>query len=211
MRFPIIAKTVEQLNAIGKPNGALSEAIPYVIYDTQTYAAAGVAGQLQFFLTQQADQTLGNLQTAGLLPQPQWFEIHGIYCDFQGVPIIRAAGAAATAVGGQLDDIEQVLKLARATWELNIAQKSYGVLPLTFLHASGGGIGFYAGLFTAATAVNQGNNGIQGSSWAPNGSIVIPPTQGFSVTLRFQPTLVPISVATLIRISMAGVLHRAVR
>lgn len=211
MRFPIIGKTVAELNAIGKPNGAKSEAIPYVIYDTQQYPAAGSAAGLQFFLTQQADQTLGNLQTAGILPQPQWFEIHCVYCDFLGVPVIRAAGAAATTAAGQLDDIELVLKTARATWELNIAQKSYGVMPLTFLHASGGAVGFYAGAFTATTQVNQGNNGIQGTGWAPNGSIVIPPTQGFNVTLRFQPTLVPISVATYIRISLVGVLHRAVR
>lgn len=209
MRFPIIAKTVAELNAIGKPNGARSEAIPAVLYDTQTYAAAG-STTLQFFLTQQVDQTLGNLQTAGILPQPQWFEIHGIFCDFLGVPVIRAAGAAATTNAGQLDDIELVLKSARATWELTIAQKSYTVMPLTYLHASGGAVGFYAGLFTAATAVNQGNNGIQGQTWAPNGSIVIPPTQGFNIVLRFVAG-VAISAETNIRISMAGVLHRAVR
>lgn len=211
MRFPIVGKTIQELNAIGKPNGAKSEAIPYVIYDTQTYAAAGVAGQLQFFLTQQADQTLGNLQTAGILPQPQWFEVAGVYCDFLNVPLLQTAGAAASAPAGQLNDIEIVLKTARATWELNIAQKSYGVMPLTFLHASGGAVGFAAGAYAAATQVNFGNNGIQGTSWAPNESIVIPPTQGFNVTLRFQPTLAPISVATLIRISLVGVLHRAVR
>lgn len=209
MRFPIIAKTVQQLNAIGKPNGASSEAIPAALYDTQSYAAAG-ATTLQFFLTQQNDQTLGNLQTAGILPQPQWFEIHGIFCDFLGVPVIRAAAAAATTNAGQLDDIELLLKTARATWELTIAQKSYTVMPLTLLHATGGGVGFYAGAFTAATAVNQGNNGIQGQSWAPNGSIVIPPTQGFNITLRFVAG-VAISVATNIRITMVGVLHRAVR
>ncbi len=209
MRFPIIAKTVAELNAIGKPNGARSEAIPAALYDTQQYAAAG-STTLQFFLTQQTDQTLGNLQTAGILPQPQWFEIHGIFCDFLGVPVIRAGGAAATAADGQLQDIELVLKSARATWELTIAQKSYTVMPLTLLHASGGAVGFGAGLYTAATQVNFGNNGIQGQTWAPNGSIVIPPTQGFNIVLRFVSG-VAISVATNIRITMVGVLHRAVR
>lgn len=211
MRFPIIGKTVAELNAIGKPNGARSEAIPYVIYDTVSYPAAGSAGGLAFFLTQQADQTLGNLQTAGLLPQPQWFEIQYVTCDFLSTPLLATAGAAASVAAGQLQDIELVLKSARATWELSIAQKSYGVMPLTFLHASGGAIGFAAGAYAAATQVNFGNNGIQGSSWAPNGSIVIPPTQGFNVTLRFQPTLVPISIITPIRVSLVGVLHRAVR
>jgi len=211
MRFPIVGKTIAELNAIGKPNGARSEAIPYVIYDQQNYPAAGSAAGLQFYLTQQADQTLGNLQTAGILPQPQWFEIHGIMADFMAVPVIRAAGAAASAADGQLQDIELILKSARATWELTIAQKSYGVMPLTFLHASGGGVGFIAGAFTATTQVNQGNNGVQGTTWAPNGSIIIPPTQGFNITLRFQPTLVPVSQINPIRVSLVGVLHRAVR
>lgn len=208
MRFPIVAKTTQELNAIGKPNGAKSEAIPYAIYDTQSYAAAG-ASTLTFFLTQQTDQTLGNLQTAGILPQPQWFEIHGIFLDMLGVPLLATAGAAASTAAGQLQDIEILLKTARATFELTIAQKSYGVMPATLLHASGGGVGFAAGAYAAATQVNFGNNGVQGQTWAPNGSIIIPPTQGFNLTMRFVSTA--ISATTNLRITAVGVLHRAVR
>lgn len=211
MRWPIIPRSVAELKQMAQPNGAKSEAIPYVLFDTQAYPAAGSAAPINFFLTQQVDPTLGNLQTAGTLPQPQWFEIHGIFLDFLGVPVIRASGAAASTAAGQLDDIEIVLKTARATGELIVAQKSYGQQPATFFHSSGGAVGFYYGAATAATQANQGNNGTQGQTWAPNGSIIIPPTQGFSFVLRFQPTLAPISVATNLRVTLAGVLHRAVR
>lgn len=211
MRWPIAPRTTEELRRMAQPGGAKSEAIPYVLYDTQSYPTAGSAAPINFFLTQQVDPTLGNLQTAGTLPNPQWFEIWGIFLDFLGVPIISTAGAAATTAAGQLQDIEIVLKTARATGELIVAQKSYGQQPCTFYHASGGAVGFAVGAYTAATNTNFGNNGLQGQTWAPNGSIIIPPTQGFSFSMRFQPTLAPISVATLMRVSLAGVLHRAVR
>lgn len=208
MRWPVIPKTNAELKGISTPGGAKSEAIPYVLFDTQSYAQAG-ASSLQFFLTQQTDATLGNLQTAGQLPNPQWFEIWGMFVDFLNVPTVQTAPAAIAALPGQLNDIELLLKTARMTAELTIAQKSYGVQPGTFYHSSGGAIGFTAGLFVAATAVSQGNNGTQGDTWSPNGSIIIPPTQGFNFVLRFVSTA--ISAATQIRVSLAGVLHRAVR
>ena len=211
MRWPIVAKTTEELRRMSQPGGAKSEAIPYVLFDTQSYPAAGSAAPINFFLTQQTDPTLGNLQTAGTLPNPQWFEIWGIFLDFLNTPVLATAGAAASVAAGQLQDIDIVLKTARATGELIVAQKSYGQQPCTFYHASGGAVGFSAGAYAAATQVNFGNNGLQGQTWAPNGSIIIPPTQGFSFSMRFQPTLAPISVATNLRIVLAGVLHRAVR
>lgn len=209
MRWPIVPKTQSELRELSSPNGAKSEAIPYTLYDTQSYAAAGVA-QLNFFLTQQNDPTLSNLDTAGTLPNPQWFEIHGIFLDFLGTPLIRAGGAADTVAAGQLQDIEILLKTARMIGQLTIAQKTYGLQPATFYHASGGAVGFAAGLYTAATQVNFGNNGLQGQTWAPNGSIIIPPTQAFKFQL-FLSAATAISVTTNLRVTLAGVLHRAVR
>ena len=57
MRWPIIPRTTEELRQMASPGQAKSEAIPYVLFDTQAYPAAGSAAPINFFLTQQTDPT----------------------------------------------------------------------------------------------------------------------------------------------------------
>lgn len=215
-RFKVIPKSIAELKDIAFPHGADVESIPYSIYDSQTYPAAGI-GSLTYFQATNADVTLTNVEAGGQLPEPQWFELQYLYLDFmRGGVTNQEASAAATNQVGIATDIETILKNARGVAQLQVAQKLYGQRPLTMLQASGGavgsiavGIGEDAG--TSDRAQQLAQNGLIGNGLYYGGSVVIPPKQNFKLILAFQPALVPISADVILRVTMDGVLHRSVR
>lgn len=203
-------QTENQLKAQANPASANQpEALPWFLYDTQDIASA-VTTPLTFFNTVQTDRSLGNMTSAGQLPDPQYFVVHYVTCDLLQIPTLTTTADATGAIG----NIDQILKTARAHWTINISDKLYGNFPLTLCHSTGGATG--AGVWgqnTNATTVNSfqaGNNGMPGSGGFPIlGALVIPPKVGFSLTLNFgaAPTL---TATVKCRMGLAGVLYRRV-
>jgi len=179
------------------------EALPWCLYDTQTFPAAGIA-RLRFFNQTNADRTLTNMETGGQLSDPQFFEIWNLMMDFQlAGPTINAAAA------GQANDLDLLLKTQRATFTLNISNKNYGPFPATLLHATGGGVGNVFGTTAAAGSIQYVNNGVQDGGWSWGGAVIIPPKVGWFIDLEFAG-IQAISAETNIRIALNGVLHRRV-
>ncbi len=179
------------------------EAIPYIFYDTQTILAANTATVFSFFTTVQSDDTLGNIEQANTLPDPQFFEIVGFHFDVLTLPSANAAAA------GTIDDIAEMLNTRRGTFVFTMNQKGYTKIPLAALHSLGGISALASGTQAAGTSLSYAQN------YAPDGGfyvgkrIVIPPKQTFSAQIKFGTAPTP-SVDTQVRLSISGVLHRRV-
>ena len=204
LRFPVRAKTLAQLKQLSEPQavaGGTSEAIPWVFYDTQTYVD-NTTVNLQYFTQTPANRNLGNLNPAGSLPEPQYFEIYSFNMD-----VIQAASSTTAWT-----DLNQLLTGPTGNggpiFTFSLADKNYGPWPLTYLHGSGGITGF--GLGPAAAAVEEyANNSIPDGAFWMDGALCIPPNQAFGATIAWQAPE-DISGNLLIRVAMAGVLHRRV-
>jgi len=200
--------TAAQLAAAANPLSAgQPEAQPWFLYDTQLITS-GTTTSASFFVNQNADKTMSNIESGGQLPDPQYFIVHYVTCDILDPPVANA-GHAATALG-PVNDIDVLLKTQRATFTFSMSNKNYGPFPLTLCHATGGATGNGTATYTAEASIWYGNNGIVGSGGFPFlGSLVIPPKVGFNITVNFAaaPTL---SGNINMRIGMAGVLYRRV-
>jgi len=205
-RMRVVARTRGVLARDASPQSASQpEALPWVLFDTQAWTTAVTTNQT-YFTAIQNDKTLGNMEGPGQLPDPQYFEVHYIGCDFL-VPQQFLVAAAAT---GPMTDIIQFLFTQRGTWEFNISNKRVGPFPLSFLHASGGVTGYFATNSATVGKLEYANNGVFDGGFCVGGSILIPPKVSFDITLRtaVAPTLTntPLNV----RVWMAGALYRRV-
>lgn len=201
----------EQLDSLANPMFANQpEVVPWQLYDTQAITTA-VNNPAVYFQTINNDKTMSNMEGPGQLPDPQYLVVHYIAADFLVAP--QSTAVTATANNAAVDNVENILKTVRATFEFNMSNKRYGPFSLTMTAATGGATGALYGVGTIAAAVSGGivNNGIPGSGGFPfGGALVIPPKIGFDVTVRFgaAPTL-PVSPLNL-RISLVGALYRRV-
>ena len=203
--YKINAKTKVQLLEQSNPASATQpEVIPWVLYDSQSYVSASTV-TLAFFQTVQTDKSLGNMEGAGQLPDPQFFEIYRIGLDV----LFRPATALAVSTG-PLDDIAQLVLSGRGTFTLALSNKNYGPFPLSLLHASGGPTGFGWGTNTAPLQIEFANNGIFDGGYPINGAITIPPKVGFSIVLNWPAALTLANGNTFLRAWMAGPLYRRV-
>lgn len=199
-----------QLAAAANPQLANQpEAQPWILYDTQSYTS-GSTTTLSFFASTNTDKTLSNMESSGQLPDPQYMIVHYVTCDILSVPSVTTTAAAT----GALNDIELLLKAARATFTFQMSNKNYGPFPLRACHSLGGATGLIAAEGTetapARNIVQQANNGIPGSGGFPfMGALVIPPKVGFGVTLNFAAAQT-LTGNTNICIGLAGVLYRRV-
>lgn len=205
------SKSAQQLRDIAFPELASQpEVIPHALYDTQSLANGG-GGPLVFFQNTNNDKTLCNMESAGQLPDPQYFEVFYVACDILQVP---TATALANEPNAALANVENILKTIRATFRFTLASKSYGDEPLTFAHATGGATFSGYGYGTAANGTSSGvvNNGIVGSGGFPyNGALVIPPKNAFSLSVFFGTGLTATLSATVnIRMSLVGNWYRRV-
>lgn len=183
----------------------LPEAMPYVLFDTQTYPAAGIA-HLDFFQAVQGDKTLGNIEVAGTLAAPQFFDIWSIKLDILSSPSATTADTAA----GIVNDAELILKAARATFTIALASKRLGPIPATYLGASGlVRTAFASGRAGAAGAIVQQLQGVENGGFPVNGAITLPPAQNFSFGMDFVAGQA-VSGNTLLRVSFHGILYRKV-
>jgi hypothetical protein len=186
-----------------KPNATQPEAIPDVVYDTQTYVAAGSA-VLTFFAVLPApkDLTLTNMQLAGVLPNPVYFEIQKVYFD-----ILGATTTAATQAGA-VSDVDQIMKVGRGIATFTLSDKNYGPYPLTFFGGSGGSQGVIASAIATPGSIQSGNNRDNGG-FPMNGALTIPPQVSFNWTLNWVAGTA-ITADTKVRVSMLGIKYRRV-
>lgn len=208
--WPIIARKLAQLqNMANPPSGSgYSEAVPWVSYDTETYVSTATT-ELRFFQTTKATRELSNMELAGQYPAPQFFELYGIGLDILTPPQATALSASldvwgavfGTGTAGQGGPIATV----------SVSSKEQFQIPLSFLHGSGGPMGF--GWSEAANAAASGaewaNNSLPDGGFPISGSILIPPTVGFSVVLDW-PAAVTLSADRDLRAYLYGTLHRRI-
>jgi hypothetical protein len=207
LRIPVKPRTGDQLNLLMNPGSAgLPESVPAVMFDTQTYVAAGQT-RLVFFGASVADRTLASaLGNGGQIADPQAFLINAINLD-----IFSASTGVTTSAttDGIISSIEKILKAARGVLTLTISQKNYPPVPITYCHASGGAVGVVSS--TVATVSQQfGSSGPPTGGFYLDNSIIIPPKVDFSITIDFQATLVTIAADLLMRVSLPGVLYRRI-
>lgn len=204
-RIPVRAKTYQQLIALANPASANQpEAVAWWLYDTQTYTD-NVTTELTFFAAPQADRSLSNLETAGALPDPQFFEVHYVALDI--VPVTGFVTSAAGGPTGMIDDIGRLL--ARARWQLTISDKRYGPFPAHALHALGGPTGFGWGTLTAPQSLQYALNSVPDGGACFDGAVVIPPKVGFTAVMSW-PAAVDLTGDYRLRLTLVGVLHRRV-
>lgn len=206
-KFPIRPYTKAQLDVMVNPASANQpEAIPHVLFDTQPYVST-VTTTLVYYQTVQVDKSLGNMDSAGQLPSPQYFQIFNMGIDVLEPVFARAAAPAA----GALDDVQQLILSGRGYVDMTVAGKRYCVgIPASFFHQSGGVTGGISATFAAAAGIEYANNSLPDGGWAVNGAIVIPPNQAFDVTLRWPAAITLVATPRNIRFWMAGVLFRRV-
>lgn len=204
-RYSVKPLRKAQLAALADPQSANQpEALPWVLYDTQSLANGGI-GPLVFFQTVNVDKTLSNMEGPGQLPDPQYFQIF-----YWGVDFLLPAFVGTGAIGGPIADIANILFTTRATWTFNISNKRTGPFPLSFMHSSGGPTGFYAATLTAPASKEYGNNGIFDGGFCVNGALVIPPKLGFDVTIAVAAAVTLTDTPLNVRAWQAGVLYRKV-
>lgn len=209
--FPVVSRSLDELRRMAQPvsipgQSVIMEAIPWVLYDTQTYTS-GTTTSLSFFQAPSSDPTTTNMSGSGTLPEPQFFELY-----YMGLDVLEPVVSSATGVTGAWNDVQLLVMdaTARSVYTFSYASKSYGPMPLSFLHTSGGvqGQGFNE---AAAGTVKQtyALNSIPDGGYCWNGSVVIPPSTNFNVTMQWAAAATLIANRSL-RCWMSGVLHRRV-
>lgn len=204
-RIPVFGKSYEQVAAAAYPQVAgQPEAVPWIFYDSETYVDASTT-TLTFFQTTKNDRSLSNMEVAGSIPNPQAFQLY-----YTGLDVLRAPTTAAGGVAGAIDDIHRLVLTGRPRFTLILSDKNYGPFPLSFLHASGGAIGFGWGTFTAEESIQYANNGVFDGGFCWDGSIIIPPSTGFRWVVEW-PSAVDITADVVLRLWIGGALFRAVK
>jgi hypothetical protein len=192
--------------------------VPWWFYDTQLYTS-GTTVQQVFFSTTATSRDLGNLPTGGALPDPNFFAIHYLYCDFMqnaaGTPWMTvSAGAATPANTGALDDVGRLLISGRARLTLTISDKQYGPWPLSVTGGTGAALGFLSDTNATTAAGNQavshqfGYNALHGGAYI-GGNIIIPPKIGFQGQIDY-PAALTLTGNYQVRFTMYGVYYRRI-
>lgn len=209
-RHPVQSKTMAQLARQANPQavaGGQSEALPWILYDTQP-VTTGVTVQLTFFGATVADRTLSNMPAGGQLPDPQFFEVY-----YFGFDVLQPVTSTATGVTGAWDNVQNLVmdQAQRPTWEFTISDKRIGPFPLSFCHTSGGVTGFGFNEAAAGTVKSEyANNAIPDGGFCAAGAITIPPKVSFDVVVNYAAAPVIIGGPIQCRFWMAGTLHRRV-
>lgn len=189
------------------------ERIPWTWFDSATYTS-GTTTQLDFFQTIQTDRVLGNMQAAGQIPAPMYFDLHhlGIYFDL-GPSGIAVAATIASPITGALND---VVNLIEGSVSFQIAQKDYWTGKVGMCPPGYGPKGdlAIAGTYTATDGdqIQQGTNGIpdlrnRNNFW---GDLTIPHNQNFLVRLNWTSAVTLQAGNTTIVVYLDGFLYRRV-
>ena len=207
MRFPIKAYNRETLEIMSGPARATDlEAIPHILHDVQAFTSAATTA-LRFFQAVPATVDLGNMEAAGQLPEPQFWQPFYLGCDPLVIPAVRAA---AGTLPGAFDDMHRLVHTTRPTVNMQVSGKPYvRDLPLSFFHASGGAVGG-VGYGTSTTGFEVANNSIPDGGWCVAGSFIVPPKQTMSVVVTWSAAVTLNGTPVNVRFWQAGVLFRRV-
>jgi hypothetical protein len=115
-------KTKEELaQSITPLFASQGEVIPWVWFDTATYTSATTT-QLDFFQTVPTDRTTGNMQAAGQIPAPMYFDVYHLSTYLNIAPTALAIAATLTPLTGALQDCHNLV-IGAVTFQ--IAQNLY--------------------------------------------------------------------------------------
>ena len=188
------------------------EVIPWVWFDTNTYTSATTT-QMDNFQTVPTDRTLGNMQAAGQIPAPMYYDLYHLSTYLNVAPSALAIAATLTPLTGAVVDVHNLIIGAVS---LQIAQKVYFEGKI-YMCPSGGGVNpFFAayGTLTApqGQAVQFGQNGVPDPRARNNfwGGITIPHNQNFLVRYNWSAALTLASGNTAITTYVDGYLYRRV-
>lgn len=203
--FPVRPRTLKKLQEMATPQsvpGGNSEAVPWELFSCRTYDSAATTS-LRFFDSAPSNPRLGNVGPS--LPSPQYFEVFYAYLTIFAIPGATAA----------IDDIWLLTHgvgtagVGTPTWTFTLADKALGPFPLQGLHTRGGVTGGNAG--AAATSEWGSNAETTGNgTFCFDGSLMIPPTQNFSVDIQWPAPVTLAGGDTELCVSLAGVLHRRI-
>jgi hypothetical protein len=209
--------TNDQLNATTTPIApGQPEGIAWTWFDQVTYTS-GTTTQLDFFQTVQTDGTLGNMQAAGQLPNPMYFQIYHIGVYIRIPPQLVPTADVTAAVNPLTGAINDVHALINGTLQLSIADKIYyqskiGMNPAGYgvLASQSHSSSITAG--TAGSTVSYATNGIpdlrnRNCFW---GTLIIPPTQRFLVRMNWTAAITLVAGNQGIVTAMDGYLFRRV-
>lgn len=108
-----------QLTPVDASGNTAVERIPWIWYHAQTYTSASTT-QLIFFQTTGAIATT-NMQQAGVIPSPQYYDVYHIGFYWQ-MPVSNVAVVASNTPAGAANDL---IALVNSVATFTIAQKEY--------------------------------------------------------------------------------------
>lgn len=183
------------------------EVIPDQIYQALTYTD-NTTTNLSYFTTISANKSLGNLVTAGMLPNPQSFLIQAIrlYARLT-IQTVDMAASAADLVGSA-NDLALLVNTGRL--QLNIGQKSYGPWRLWMLPAGSAPKPTLAAAGAEAAAQVSTYAQIEGAIWGMFPHLMIAPLQNFDVQIDW-PAAVNLSADLVLEVMLDGQRARAVQ
>lgn len=206
-------KTKEELaQSITPLFASQGEVIPWVWFDTNTYTS-GTTTQMDNFQSVPTDRTLGNMQAAGQIPAPMYYDLYHMSCYLNVAPSAVAVAATLTPLTGALQDVHN---LVIGAVSLNIAQKAYFEGKIYMCPAGAGVNPFIAasGTFAAPLiqAVTYGQNGVPDPRARNNywGGLTIPHNQNFLVRYNWSAALTLAGGNTAITTYLDGYLYRRV-
>lgn len=189
------------------------ERIPWVWFDSATYTS-GTTTQLDFFQTVQTNRVLGNMQAAGQIPAPMYFDLHhmGVHFDL-GPSGIAVAATIASPITGALNDINNLIE---GSILLQVAQKDYWSAKIGLCPSGYGLRGdlAIAGTYTATDGdqIQGGTNGVpdlrnRNNFW---GDLTLPHNQNFLVRMNWTAAVTLQAGDTTIVTYLEGYLYRRV-
>lgn len=205
MQSPVVPLTSAELKELSTPGmvrGGNLEVIRTALFDTALYTG-GTTTTMTFFTTARATRQLSNLATPGQLTSPQYFYVHSM-----GLDVLLPPGDEAWV------DVHNLLMgdtpaNGGPTWQFTLAGKGYTEIPLTFFHESGGVRGF--GFSTAsADSVEYARNAFPDGGFPVSNSILIPPTEGFDVTITWPNAVALTTTPVALRPWLYGELYRKI-
>lgn len=206
-------KTKEELaQSITPLFASQGEVIPWVWFDTNTYTS-GTTTQMDNFQSVPTDRTLGNMQAAGQIPAPMYYDLYHMSTYLNVAPSAVAVAASLTPLTGALQDVHN---LVIGAVSLNIAQKAYFEGKIYMCPAGAGVNPFIAasGTFAAPLiqAASYGQNGVPDPRARNNywGGLTIPHNQNFLVRYNWSAALTLAGGNTAITTYLDGYLYRRV-
>lgn len=206
-------KTREELaQSITPLFASQGEVIPWIWFDTNTYIS-GTTTQMDNFQSVPTDRTLGNMQAAGQIPAPMYYDLYHLSTYLNVAPTALAIAVTLTPLTGAVQDVHNLIIGA---FELKIAQKEYFQGKI-YMCPAGGGMNARVAAYGTLTAPNAqsvqtAQNGAPDPRSRNNfwGGLTIPHNQNFLVRYNWSAALTLAGGNTGITTYIDGYLYRRV-